>query len=90
MSVLIFLFCFVFSATAYPTGIHICFVECFKDCGGRLVTKRGAVLTVWEGYLKELSNREGSNGELELPCYVDGKVELVAITEDEGVHQALD
>ena len=54
-----------------------------KDGGGRLVTERGAVLKMWEGYFKELLNWEGSNGELELPCYVEGKVDLVEITEEE-------
>jgi len=38
---------------------------------------------VWEEYFKELLNWEGSNDELELPCYVEGKVELVEITEEE-------
>ena len=52
-----------------------------EDGGGRLVTERGAVLTLWEGYFKELLNREGSNGKLELPCFVQEKVELVEITE---------
>ena len=41
-----------------------------KDGGGRLVTERGAVLKVWEGYFNELWNRGGSNGELELLSYV--------------------
>ena len=51
---------------------------------GRLVvTERGAVLKVWEGYFKKLLNREGNNGELEQLCFVDGKVELVDITEME-------
>ena len=45
-------------------------------------------MKVWKWYFKELLNREGSNGELELPCYIDGKVELVEITEEE-VHMAL-
>jgi len=54
-----------------------------KDVGRRIVTARGAILKVWVGYFKELLNREGSSGELELPCYVQGKVELVEITEDD-------
>ena len=32
---------------------------------------------------RELLNREGSNGKLELLCFVEGKVELVDITEEE-------
>ena len=28
-------------------------------------------------------NREGSDGELEVPCYVEGKVDLVEITGEE-------
>jgi len=51
--------------------------------GRLLLTERGAVLKVWEGYFKNLLNRKGSNGELELPCFVDRKVELVEITEKE-------
>ena len=35
---------------------------------------------MWEGYFKELLNWKGSNGELELPYCVEGKVE---ITEEE-------
>ena len=54
-----------------------------KDGGRRLVTERGAVLKVWERYFKELLNREGSSSELELPYFVEGKVELVEITEEE-------
>ena len=41
------------------------------------------LLKVWEGYFKELLNWGGSNGELELSRYVEGKVELVEITEKE-------
>ena len=40
-------------------------------------------MKMWEGYFKELLNWEGSNGELELPCYVEGKVEFVEITEED-------
>ena len=40
-------------------------------------------MNVWEGYFKELLNWERSNSELELPCYVEEKVELVEITEEE-------
>ncbi len=40
-------------------------------------------MKVWEGYFKERLNWRGSNGELELPCYVKGKEELVEITEEE-------
>ena len=40
-------------------------------------------MKVCEGYFKEPLNREGSNSELELPCYVEGKGEMVEITEEE-------
>ena len=47
------------------------------------MTERRAVLEVWEGYFKELLNQEGSNGKLELVCYVEGEVELVEIMEED-------
>ena len=34
-------------------------------------------------YFKELLNQEGSTGELELLCYLEGKVEFVEITDEE-------
>ena len=37
-----------------------------KDGGGRLMTESGAVLE-WEGYFRELLNREWTNGEPEPP-----------------------
>jgi len=37
-------------------------------------------LKVWEGYFGELLIWGGGGGELELACYVEGKVELVEIT----------
>ena len=44
-----------------------------KDGGRRIVTERGAVMKMFEWYFKEVLNREGSNGKLELPCYVKGE-----------------
>ena len=51
-----------------------------KDRNGKLVTEQEAVLKVWESYFKELLNQERNNNDLELPSYVDGKVELTYIT----------
>ena len=45
-----------------------------KDKKGGSETERRAALKVWKGYFKELLNRGGSNGELELPYHVEGKV----------------
>ena len=53
-----------------------------KDRNGKLVTEQEAVLKVWESYFKELLNQERNN-DLELPLYVDGKVELTDITDTE-------
>ena len=53
------------------------------DGGGRLLTESGAVLKVSKGYFKELLNWGGSNGNLQLLCYIEGKVELVEIIEEE-------
>ena len=36
---------------------------------------------VWESYFKELLNQERNNNDLELPSYVEGKVELTDITD---------
>ena len=36
---------------------------------------------VWENYFKELLNQERNNNDLELPSYVEGKVELTDITD---------
>ena len=54
-----------------------------KDRNGKLVTEQEAVLKVWESYFKELLNQEGNNNGLELPSYVDGKVEVTDITDTE-------
>ena len=52
-----------------------------KDRNGKLVTEQEAVLKVWESYSKELLNQERNNNDLELPPYVEGKVELTDITD---------
>ena len=54
-----------------------------KDRNGKLVTEQEAVLKVWESYFKELLNQERNNNDLELPSYVEGKVELSDITDTE-------
>ena len=54
-----------------------------KDRNGKLVTEQEAVLKVWESYFKELLNQEGNNNDLELPLYVEGKVEFTDITDTE-------
>ena len=54
-----------------------------KDRNGKLVTEQEAVLHVWESYFKELLNQERYNNDLELPSYVEGKVELTDITDTE-------
>ena len=54
-----------------------------KDRNGKLVTEQEAVLKVWESYFKELLNQGGNNNDLELPSYVEGKVELTDITDTE-------
>ena len=54
-----------------------------KDRNGKLVTEQEAVLKVWESYFKELLNQERNNNDLELPSYVEGKVELTDITDTE-------
>ena len=51
-----------------------------KDGNGKLVTEQEAVLKVWESYFKELLNQEGNNNDLELPSYVQEKMELTNIT----------
>ena len=52
-----------------------------KDRNEKLVTEQEAVLKVWESYFNELLNQEGNNNDLELPSYVEGKVELTDITD---------
>ena len=52
-----------------------------KDRNGKLVTEQEAVLKVWESYFKALLNQERNNNDLELPSYVEGKVELSDITD---------
>ena len=47
------------------------------------MTEQEAVLKVWESYFKELLNQERNNNDLELPSYVEGKVELTDITDIE-------
>ena len=54
-----------------------------KDRNGKLVTEQEALLKVWESYFKELLNQERNNNDLELPSYVEGKVELTDITDTE-------
>ena len=54
-----------------------------KARNGKLVTEQEAVLKVWESYFKELLNQERYNNDLELPSYVEGKVELTDITDTE-------
>ena len=51
-----------------------------KDINGKLVTEQEVVLKVWESYFKELLNQERNNKDLELPSYVERKVELTDIT----------
>ena len=51
-----------------------------KEINGKLVTEQEAVLKVWESYFKELLNQEENNNVLDLPSYVDGKVEFTGIT----------
>ena len=45
------------------------------------MTEQEAVLKVWKNYFKELLNQERNNNDLELPSYVEGKVELTDITD---------
>ena len=54
-----------------------------KDRNGKLVTEPEAVLKVWESYFKELLNQERNYNDLELPSYVEEKVELTDITDTE-------
>ena len=54
-----------------------------KDRNGKLVTEQEAMLKVWESYFKELLNQERNNYDVELPSYVEGKVELSDITDTE-------
>ena len=54
-----------------------------KDRNGKLVTEQEAVLKVWESYFKELLNQERNNNDLELPSYVERKVELTDIMDIE-------
>ena len=54
-----------------------------KDRNGKLVTEQEAVLKVWVSYFRELLNQERNNNDLELPSYVEGKVELSDITDIE-------
>ena len=58
-------------------------VMVIKDRNGMLVTEQEAVLKVWESYFKEVLNQEGNNNDLELPSYVEGKVEVTDITDKE-------
>ena len=52
-----------------------------KDRNGKLLTEQEAVLKVWESYFKELLNQERNSNDLELPSYVEGKEELIDITD---------
>ena len=52
-----------------------------KDRHGKLVIEQEVVLKVWESYFKELLNQERIDKDMELPSYVDGKVELTDITD---------
>ena len=54
-----------------------------KDRNGKLVTEQETVLKVWESYFKDLLSQEGNNNNLELPSYVEGKVEFTEITDTE-------
>ena len=54
-----------------------------KDRNGKLVTEQEAVLKFCESYFKELLNHEGNNNNLQLPLYVEGKVELTNIKDTE-------
>ena len=54
-----------------------------KDINGKFVTEQEAVLQIWESYFKEVLNQERNNNDLELPSYVEGKVELTDITDTE-------
>ena len=54
-----------------------------KDRNGKLVTEQEAVLKVWESYFKALLYQEGNKNDLELPLYVEGKVELTHIMDTE-------
>ena len=51
-----------------------------KEKYGKLLTEQEAVVKICESYFKELLNREGNNKDMELPSYVDGKLELTDIT----------
>ena len=54
-----------------------------KDRNGKLVTSREEVLKVWEGHYSELLNHEGNMSDLELPNYVQGKLNVIEITDME-------
>ena len=51
-----------------------------KEKNGKLLTEQEAVVKICESYFKELLNWEGNNKHMELPSYVDGKLELTDIT----------
>ena len=54
-----------------------------KDRNGKLVTNQEEVLKVWEGHYSELLNHEGNMSDLELPNYVQEKVNVIEITDME-------
>ena len=54
-----------------------------NDRNGKLMTEQEAVLKIWESYFKEQLDQEGNYNNLELPSYVEGKVELTDITDIE-------
>ena len=54
-----------------------------KDRNGKLVTNQEDVLNVWEGHYSELLNHEGNMCDLELPNYVQEKVNVIEITDME-------
>ena len=58
-------------------------VTAMKDRNGKLVTEQEAMLKVWESYFKELLNQERNNNDVELPSYVERKVELTDIMNTE-------
>ena len=54
-----------------------------KDRNGKLVTNQEDVLKVWEGLYNELLSYEGNMSDLELPNYVQEKVDVIEITDME-------
>ena len=47
------------------------------------MTSREEVLKVWERHYSELLNHEGNMSDLELPNYVQGKLNVIEITDME-------